>query len=119
MLDRDQADPRHVALSIPCDISDPVAVDAAVAQVVGTLGRLDVVVNNAGMVSVGTGTESGSLLDMSLAQRADHERHRTLHFGLGAAKSVERVEIRWPSGATQVVTAPKIDALTLITEPVR
>jgi hypothetical protein len=42
-----------------------------------------------------------------------------LHFGLGAAASVDRVEIRWPSGATQVVEKPKVDALTVITEPAK
>lgn len=52
----------HVA-----DLTDEEQVARLVAEVVGRHGALDIVVNNAGMVSVGTGTESGSLLDMSLA----------------------------------------------------
>ncbi|TVV74882.1 3-oxoacyl-[acyl-carrier-protein] reductase [Sphingomonas solaris] len=37
----------HVAL--PCDLSDPAAVDALVPQAVAALGRLDILVNNAGV----------------------------------------------------------------------
>jgi hypothetical protein len=40
-----------------------------------------------------------------------------LHFGLGSATSVDRVEILWPSGQVQVVENPKVDARTTITEP--
>jgi len=39
------------ALAIPCDVSDSAAVADAVAQTVGKFGRLDVLVNNAGVVS--------------------------------------------------------------------
>ncbi|MBJ6121233.1 3-oxoacyl-[acyl-carrier-protein] reductase [Sphingomonas mollis] len=37
----------HVAL--PCNLSDPAAVDALVPQAVAALGRLDILVNNAGV----------------------------------------------------------------------
>jgi hypothetical protein len=30
---------------------------------------------------------------------------RRLHFGLGAARRVERVEVRWPSGRVEVLAA--------------
>jgi len=40
-----------------------------------------------------------------------------LHFGLGDAASVEKVEIRWPSGQVQVLQDPKIDRVTVVTEP--
>ena len=36
-----------------------------------------------------------------------------LYFGLGAADSVERIDVRWPSGAEQTVPGP-IDVNTLI-----
>jgi len=52
----------HVA-----DLTDEEQVERVVREVAERHGALDIVVNNAGMVSVGSGTESGSLLGMSLA----------------------------------------------------
>jgi len=40
-----------------------------------------------------------------------------LHFGLGAARRVERVEIDWPSGARQVLRDLPADRVTAIEEP--
>ncbi len=40
-----------------------------------------------------------------------------LHFGLGSAMAVDRVEIRWPSGRVQVLTGPPIDRYHTIREP--
>jgi hypothetical protein len=42
-----------------------------------------------------------------------------LHFGLGAATSIDRVEIRWPGGDAQTVEHPAVNALTTVTEPAR
>jgi hypothetical protein len=39
-----------------------------------------------------------------------------LHFGLGAAVRVEKLEILWPSGARQTVEVPSIDRIVEITE---
>jgi enediyne biosynthesis protein E4 len=44
---------------------------------------------------------------------------RTAHFGLGAASRVTSVRVRWPSGAVQVVDAPRIDQVLTITEASR
>jgi len=41
---------------------------------------------------------------------------KTLHFGLGDVKSVDRAEIRWPSGTRQVIESPLVDRLHVITE---
>lgn len=64
ILDRDENAARAVADAIdreggragaiPCDVSDPASVDAAFERVDGLLRRVDVLVNNAGIVHVGT-----------------------------------------------------------------
>ena len=39
----------------------------------------------------------------------------TLHFGLGAATSVDKVEVKWPDGSSETVNIPGIDRkLTVI-----
>jgi hypothetical protein len=45
------------------------------------------------------------------------QNQRRLHFGLGAAPSVTKAVIRWPSGQSQTVTAPAVDRLHRIKEP--
>jgi hypothetical protein len=40
-----------------------------------------------------------------------------LHFGLGDATSIEKVEILWPGGRTETRTDVPVDALTKIVEP--
>lgn len=45
-----------------------------------------------------------------------------LHFGLGAVERVDAVEVRWPTGKTQVVESPPLDAFLTVresAEPVR
>ena len=42
-----------------------------------------------------------------------------LHFGLGRATAIDRIEIRWPSGRFQIVTAPPVDHRLTIAEPRR
>lgn len=42
---------------------------------------------------------------------------KTLHFGLGDMVSIDRLEIRWPSGVTQTVETPPINRLLEIREP--
>ncbi len=44
------------------------------------------------------------------------QNDRVLHFGLGGA-AVDRAEIRWPSGKTQTLSAPKIDERHKMVEP--
>lgn len=39
------------------------------------------------------------------------------HFGLGTRRAVERVEVRWPSGAVAVVDAPPVGRLLTVPHP--
>jgi hypothetical protein len=45
------------------------------------------------------------------------QNDRRLHFGLGAARTVDRIEIQWPSGQAQVLEGLAVDQLHVITEP--
>ncbi|HUL53977.1 MAG TPA: CRTAC1 family protein [Opitutaceae bacterium] len=40
-----------------------------------------------------------------------------VHFGLGQAKTVERIEIKWPSGTVQTLTDVRVDQILKVTEP--
>ena len=40
----------------------------------------------------------------------------TLHFGLGAATKVDKLEIKWPNGTTEVVNVPVVDKVITITQ---
>jgi hypothetical protein len=40
-----------------------------------------------------------------------------VHFGLGAAKIVDKVEVRWPSGVKQVLENVKVNQVVTVTEP--
>ncbi len=40
-----------------------------------------------------------------------------VHFGLGRAEAVERIQIKWPSGAVQTLTGLKVDQILPVTEP--
>lgn len=45
------------------------------------------------------------------------QNQRRLHFGLGKAARVDRVEIRWPSGDVQTLSAPAINRIHSVKEP--
>ena len=45
------------------------------------------------------------------------QSERRLHFGLGAATGIERMEIRWPSRQSQVLENVKVDQILKVREP--
>ena len=45
------------------------------------------------------------------------QNDRRLHFGVGKAASIDRVEIRWPSGKTQTLASPKLNESHKLKEP--
>ncbi len=44
------------------------------------------------------------------------QNDQRLHFGLGAATKIDRVEIKWPGGATETVTLPGCDRVYTVAE---
>lgn len=46
------------------------------------------------------------------------QNDRRVHFGLGRGGTVDRVEIRWPSGSVQHIDAPEPQQLHVVREPV-
>ena len=59
-------------------------------------------------------TQSGISSTASSYQSASDAR---VHFGLGDATTIRRVEVRWPSGTVQVVTDVAVDRIVAIVEP--
>jgi len=45
------------------------------------------------------------------------QNQRRLHFGLGKAAGVDRIEIHWPSGKVQIIPAPAINRIHKVEEP--
>ena len=44
------------------------------------------------------------------------QNEMTLHFGLGAATKVDKLEIKWPDGATEVVEVTAVDKTITVTQ---
>jgi hypothetical protein len=55
--------------------------------------------------------------EMKTAQGLYSANDPRLHFGLGPVGSIERVEVRWPSGRRSVVETPSLDAVLTVYEP--
>jgi len=89
-LQTESAHPDH--FSVRADVSDAASIDAAVAAVVARFGRIDIVVNNAGVGSVG-----------SVADHSDDEWMRVLSINVVGIARVTRAALpalrRSPSAA--------------------
>jgi enediyne biosynthesis protein E4 len=77
--------------------------------------------NRAAIGALVTVTAAGVRQSRTVVSQASYYSHDDLrlHFGLGSAATADRVEIRWPSGATQNVTSVAADKLISITEPLQ
>jgi hypothetical protein len=54
--------------------------------------------------------------EVAAASGFSAQSQRRVHYGLGAAAAVDRVVIRWPSGATQTIEKPAVDRLHTVKE---
>jgi NAD(P)-dependent dehydrogenase (short-subunit alcohol dehydrogenase family) len=92
VLDRDVSSPPEGALAVQADVTDDASVRAAVDRVLQEWGRLDVLVNNAGIGAQGT-----------VADNPDDEWHRVLDVNLLGMVRVTRAALpalrRSPSAA--------------------
>ena len=66
-------------------------------------------------ITTETGDQSASATTAGSYQSSSDKR---VHFGLGAAKSVKLVQIRWPSGIVQTLKEVKPDQVVTVTEDV-
>ena len=64
-------------------------------------------------------TDSGTVQHRTAASAVGYagSSDRRLHFGLGSAIRLERIEVRWPSGAVQTIEDAEIDRVVRIVEP--
>jgi hypothetical protein len=76
--------------------------------------------NRAGIgarVTVTTVTGQKQIFDSGTAGSYLSSNDPRIVFGLGTAKAVRSVEIRWPSGRVQLIANPSIDRYLRVTEP--
>ena len=64
-------------------------------------------------VTAGGARQRGELFSGGSYASSSDQR---LHFGLGAATKVDRVEIHWPSGAKEEITIPAVDRIYTVKE---
>jgi hypothetical protein len=77
--------------------------------------------NRAAIGALVTVTAAGIRQSRTVVSQSSYYSHDDLrlHFGLGAATAADRVEIRWPGGATQLLTSVVAGKLITITEAVQ
>jgi enediyne biosynthesis protein E4 len=64
-------------------------------------------------ISTSAGDQYATVTTSSSYQSSSDKR---VHFGVGSANAISRVEIRWPSGGRQVLSGVKADQILTVTE---
>jgi hypothetical protein len=76
--------------------------------------------NRDGLGAIVRVTAAGKTYTQAMDGNSGYLSHSVmpLYFGLGTAESVDRIEVRWPSGKTQTIAAPiKINSTIQVLEP--
>jgi hypothetical protein len=75
--------------------------------------------NRAAVGAIVTVTVRGVPQSRAVVSQGSYYSHNDLrlHFGLGTAEAAERIDIRWPTGATQVLTNVQGRQVLTVTEP--
>jgi hypothetical protein len=69
------------------------------------------------LIKVYTGQRVQTKLHGSVGGSYLSQHNSTIHFGLGAVESIERIEIFWPTGHKQTLINVEVDQVLLLTEP--
>jgi hypothetical protein len=64
-------------------------------------------------VTAGGARQRGDVISGGSFESSSDQR---LHFGLGAATKVDKVEIQWPSGVNEEITLPACDRIYTVVE---
>ena len=75
--------------------------------------------SNRNAVGARVTVKSGTLVQVDEVRSGDsylsHSDWR-LHFGIGAAKAIDEIEVRWPSGKAEKLAKVPVDRVITITE---
>ncbi|WP_370616706.1 SDR family NAD(P)-dependent oxidoreductase [Mumia qirimensis] len=103
----------HSASSLALDVTDPARIRSAAAQVQEEFGRLDVLVNNAGILPEATETEPGSVVDVAMYEKT----FATNVFGPVAVTSAFLPLLRESAAGRIVNVSSTMGSLTDQTDP--
>jgi hypothetical protein len=67
-------------------------------------------------ISIAVGNQYATVTTAGSYQSSSDKR---LHFGIGTADTIREIEIRWPSGTSQLLKDIKADRIMTVTEPVK
>ncbi len=84
--------------------------------------KLEGTTSNRSAVGARVTVTAGDLVQIREVRRGGSYQSQSdprLHFGLGSAKTIDKVEIRWPAGGRQLIESVKVNQVLTIKEPDR
>jgi enediyne biosynthesis protein E4 len=86
-------------------------------RLVGTRGNRDGIGARVAIEAAADPRWSRQVNHMTTAVGYASSTHAPVHFGTGRARTIDRVEVRWPSGAVQVLEGVPADQILTVEEP--